>query len=397
MISPLLLIRYSSAAKASKKVANNQVREFYQKNYPDNQAELDATLWHYSRVGTSAALEALFVYNAAKGINSSSRAEALEIAGLQRNAVKLSSMRDQWLDDIYIKKLAESGKIDVKSIRADIANENWQPDILSEPLEITVDKPAKFLKKEEIRTFEHQVYFNAAKILQELYSEGIKERSEEAYAAYRKYKSAVEEHQAKDMAIAAHLIKRNDEGALKILDASNCYEAVISCQNLLDKLGIIGGAIPVIVNEMSGGNNKDKEAVNRELYTLGRELTRFQQLVADDVPNFYKDLRERNPNMLILPALTGGPVYRNQNVKTLISFFEKNKSIINELVSPMIDGMFKTPKKLDELNFAGDEAKFTVKTIAKDGLRNVRILDRSLGAYFFETWYQDVEYFQKKW
>ena len=119
MVSPILLGRYYLAAKASKKTADEQVIRFYQRQSEDDSfidhhwAELDATLWHYSRVGTSAALESLFVYRAAKGFGFPLQKEALEIAGLSRNAAKLSSMKDEWLDQIHVGVLANSEKIDV--------------------------------------------------------------------------------------------------------------------------------------------------------------------------------------------------------------------------------------------------------------------------------------------
>jgi hypothetical protein len=392
MISPILLARYFLAARSSKKTADDQVRRFYQEYARGYLRELDATLWHYSRVSTSAALESLFVYHAARGFDFPLQREALEIAGLSINAVKIASMRDQWLDDVYVKWLAKSGDINVDSIRTDIANEDWKPTLLSEPIKITVIK-----KGGESRTFSHQVYFNASKLLQQLYSEGVKRRSESAHRVYRDRKSAVEIYQARDLAVAAHLCRENDEGALKVLGASNYEEAVIACQDLLDKLGIIGGAIPVIVNEMSWRNGRDKETINRELYAIGRETTRFQQLTADDVPSFDKDLRERNPNMLILPAITSTPVYRNQDRNLLVSFLREHPNIVSELLAPISQRMHEAAVELDKLKFAGKEAKFTVKMIVKEGVRKIRGLGKSLGIEFDESWYKEARGLQSNW
>jgi hypothetical protein len=396
MVSPLTLLDYLWKAEVdSKKAADNQVRYFFQYR-PKYQREMDAALWHYSRVATNTALEVLFVYHAARGLVDR---EGIELSGLFRNAAKASSMRDQWQDDVYVEELAESGEIDVERIRADISNEDWNPELLSKSIPMPVTKPIKVLGKkigEKRRTFNHSVYFNAARLLQQVVWNYIEEAGPEARKVYLENKAAVERFQAKDLAIAAHLAREDENAALKTLGASNYDEAIVACRGLLDKLGIIGGAIPVLIVEMIQ-YGRDQEAIKRYLYTQGREITRFGQLMFDDIPSFFDDWTEDNPNMLLLPASTSIPAYSTYNPSLLSDFYKQHPTIITELVSPISISLHTAAEELDELNFAGKEAKYSIKTFTKKGLENQRELGKALGVEFDETWYQDAKELESNW
>ena len=394
MLSPTSYPKYASyflALTASKRFSDRQVKEFYKTYEGPYGPELEeATLWHSSRVEKAAALESLFICNA-NGIRFHLKRDVLELAGLQRNGVKLASMRDEWLDNIYVPWLAENGNIDTDRIEAEISDETWRPDILNDYGIITFNADGKN------RSFDHRTYFFACTNLQELCSDRLKKMSEPAYDVYADHKKRVEKWQAKDIAIAANLAGKNYRNALDIMGAKDYDGAVSACQGLLDKLGIIGGAIPLIANETTWQNGRDKEAVDRELYALGRETTRFEQLVSDDIPSFEKDLEERNPNMLILTALTSIDAYEEKNYSELISYLKEHSDIIDDLLRPISESMHSAASELGKMGFAGDESKTTLKILTDKGMKKIRSLEERLGVTFENCWYEQAKRYQRAW
>ena len=396
MISRTLLLKLPFLLEGSKKAAREQVVSHYRTL--DSMRELDATLWHYSRVATYAALEALFVYNAEHRLDTE---EAKDIAGLSRNFAIASSMKDEWLDEIYVKRYLarDLEKINEETIRNNLADVTWRPDILENPMKIAVKKPKKILGKrigEEIRIFDHEVYFNAPHILLSFLSNAVLERSEEAYDALQTYKAKMESHQAKDMAIGAYLVRGEGEKALQTLGTCEYKVAIDKCRELLNKLGTMGGALPVIAHRISCQSQEHSD-IDHLLYSLGSSIVNAGQLLFDDVPNCVKDWEEGNPNMIILPAMTLAPDYKIKNREQLGLILYKNNTILSELLGELSEVFHYAAEELDTRHFAGDEAKYIIKKETRRGVEQIRKLGRSLGVEFDEGWYKAAKEMQSKW
>lgn len=392
----------------SEEFAKNQVINFYQKNklVPAYLREMGATLWHHSRVGTSIALETLFVYEHARGLDKSLK-EALYAAGLMKNAVKIASIKDQWQDDIYVKNEASSGRsVDVNSIKEETLDKSWTPDILSKRIPMTVSKPRKVgpfnlpselpsAIKETKRTFDHAVYFRAAKILQEVVVDGLS-YNPLALDAFIEGESFTGEYQAIDLAVAICMYRGDIEGAQKNLNAYDYENAVVVCQDNVDKLGKVGGYAPVISLEMAWRSGENKEAIRRELYNVGRNVTRFEQIVSDDVPSLMNDLEQRSPNMILLPAIIGGGL-TEYNQRDILGEVKKHDDVMTGLLSSISDEMHTNANELYKLRFAGIEARKTVQRVVNKGMEKIHRLEKQLDMRFDGRWYQEAKEREINW
>ncbi|MCW1305082.1 MAG: hypothetical protein OH354_04900 [Candidatus Parvarchaeota archaeon] len=310
-------------------LAMQQIKEFYSllPNYEGKDIELDIIKRHETRPPAWLRNQAFVIWSGNQGYFSIFSKKAMKTAIAYTIAFYAADLKDELCDKYLIPILC--------SKKFQSYNENK---ILNLILNTNIQKLNNSVKKEAL------VLENASDNLLQLTSLKFIELGREAYLLYKKGMMRAFKGQAMDVWISTKL-KTNKLNEIKRKFHTKDYlKKIVSVAE--EKLGCIGEYAAKITYRLSNGSDKK---IENALCTWYKNATTLLQITYDDMREILDNLRERETNPFILAMICND--YKHLSKENLKIFLEHNPELIDNMISPLIEGIKESLKKLEDFNF----------------------------------------------